>query len=102
MTPVGQIWMKGVLPVLGGSTVTMGKLRTVSIDDNGNAVLVQHGLEILLGALLCVKSRAIGQGRLASHGGSRQRPVLLGPVDPGGGVSWVAHTARGRAPTLRA
>ena len=40
VTPVAQIWMKGVLPVLGGSTITTGKLRTISIDDNGGAVLV--------------------------------------------------------------
>ena len=40
VTPVGQIWMKGVLPVLGGSTVTMGKLRTVSVADNESSVLV--------------------------------------------------------------
>lgn len=40
ITPVGQIWMKGVLPVLGGSTVTMDKLRTVTIEDGSKSALV--------------------------------------------------------------
>lgn len=40
ITPVGQIWLKGLLPILGGSTITKDKLRTVTVSDGGNSVLV--------------------------------------------------------------
>lgn len=40
ITPVGQIWLRGILPVFNGSTATLDKLRTVSIDDNGTAHLI--------------------------------------------------------------
>lgn len=40
VTPVGQLWLKGLLPVFNGSAATMDKLRTVSVEDNGTSHLV--------------------------------------------------------------
>lgn len=40
ITPVGQLWLRGVLPVFNGSSVTMDKLRTVSVDDGGTSHLI--------------------------------------------------------------
>ncbi len=40
ITPVAQIWMRGVLPVLGGSTITKDKLRTVTVDDGSKSALL--------------------------------------------------------------
>ena len=40
VTPVGQIWMKGLLPILCGSTITKDKLRTATVADNSNSFLL--------------------------------------------------------------
>jgi hypothetical protein len=40
ITPVGQIWMKGLLPILGGSTITRDKLRTVTVADGSSSFLL--------------------------------------------------------------
>lgn len=40
ITPVGQIWLRGLLPVFNGSSATMDKLRTVSVSDGSNSMLV--------------------------------------------------------------
>ena len=40
ITPVGQIWLRGLLPVFNGSAATLDKLRTVSVSDGTNSVLV--------------------------------------------------------------
>ena len=40
VTPVGQIWMKGLLPILSGSTITRDKLRTATVADNSNSFLL--------------------------------------------------------------
>lgn len=40
VTPLGQLWLKGLLPVFNGSTATMEKLRTVSVEDGGTSHLM--------------------------------------------------------------
>ncbi|MBX7212063.1 MAG: hypothetical protein K1X78_27400 [Verrucomicrobiaceae bacterium] len=40
VTPVAQIWLRGLLPVFNGSTATLDKLRTVSVSDGANSLLV--------------------------------------------------------------
>lgn len=40
VVPVGQLWLRGLLPVFDGGTATMDKLRSVSVSDGGNTMLV--------------------------------------------------------------
>lgn len=40
VAPVGQLWLRGLLPVFDGSTATMDRLRSVSVSDGGNSMLV--------------------------------------------------------------